>query len=532
MDEEAIKCENIDNIKGDLSIIDQFEQIYSNFMVVKHSPKIPKIIKDEEPSPILKMNDEESLLDEKNLSDENLENLIMKKPSSEINKNKNKKLIKNLIESNNRIISNKKNENKKEEFKNGKIENNKINIKEENEIKKKERKIKIQNIIEKMKQNRKKNIKSKEKINKTKVKNNDKNNDKSKEKTGMKEIYKYLYEITDDNNISIYRDKKYNIKSAHERLYNQGFYSKNKSQINILENINKIKKDSNYNNITQKSKELLGLNNNKINKKYDKNNIYKPIQLNIKNKNKSTELLFHPEINENTLRITKNMEKPFIRLTKPKNKMKVETPKKIFTKKEEYEKCIKRINSLYLDGVEKLKKKKLKSSTPTPTHIEEKKIDIKNINFNLKSINKKNNRNIYYQQIQWKKKIIFENMKRKKIYDNYDKCECTFRPETLKRNISKLFKKQLSEADIIKRKNKNYYDIYFGPKIKEFNVSKQRYFIINNDDIKSNNNSFYSKINKNCESEKRYRYNDNNIKIGLIKRKLYNLEKFFSKKNI
>ena len=123
-------------------------------------------------------------------------------------------------------------------------------------------------------------------------------------------------------------------------------------------------------------------------------------------------------------------------------------------------------------------------------------------------------------------------MKRKKIYDNYDKCECTFRPEILKRNISKLFKKQLSENDIINKKNKNYYDIYFGPKIKEFNVSKQRYFIINNDDIKSNNNSFYSKINKNCESEKRYRYNYNNIKIGLIKRKLYNLEKFFSKKNI
>ena len=39
----------------------------------------------------------------------------------------------------------------------------------------------------------------------------------------------------------------------------------------------------------------------------------------------------------------------------------------------------------------------------------------------------------------------------------------------------------------------------------------------------------YYKKNRNAESEKRNRYNEQNIELGLIKRKLYNLEKFFSK---
>jgi hypothetical protein len=262
-----------------------------------------------------------------------------------------------------------------------------------------------------MKQNRKKSIKSKEKIDKQRIDNKDKV--KIKEKKGMKDIYKHLYGITDNNSISINLEKKYNNKIAYERLYNQGFYSKNKSQVNILENINKIKKDSNYNNILEKSKNILGLNGGKKIKKYDKNNIYKPIKLNIKNK--STELSFRPELNEGTLRLTKKMEEPFIRLTRPKYKTKVKTPKKIYSKKEDYEKCIKRINSLYLEGVEKLKKKKLKmkSCTPTltPNHLsrsslEEKRKDAKDINkvnINLKSDIIKNSRNIYYKQIQWKK---------------------------------------------------------------------------------------------------------------------------------
>ena len=582
MNEEIIKkCEGIDKAKEELSLIEQFDQIYSNFMIAKRTPRIPKIIKDEELSPILNVNDEEILLDEKNLYDDNYANMILRRPSLELNKKnemsgiennnnenendtKENKLIKSIIESSKELISKKlianeikqinrmktninnngKNDlfsKRKEEDKNNKLELNNINIninnKDDIEKRKNEKRIRIQNIIEKMKKNKEKNRKSKEIINKSNKNSIDKNNkskknfkNKDKERKSMKDIYKHLYGIEDDSNISINIDKKYNIKNAHERLYNQGFYSKNKSQINILENINKIKKDSNNNNISQKSKQILGLykkgskDNKNIYKKYDKNNIYKPIKTN--NKVQNIELSFRPELNENTVRIAENMENSFIRITRPKEKIKVQTPKKILTKKEDYEKCIKRINYLYLDGVEKIKKKKLKSCPPTEVN-EAKDLEIKKLSTKIK-----NSRNTYYNQIQWKKKIIFENINKKKLYDIHNYSECTFKPELPKRNLKKLFKKQLSEDDLCKKIKKNYFDIYFGPKLREFSVSKQRYFIINNDDIKNSQNSIYNKKDKNIESEKRNRHIDDNIKIGLIKRKLYNLEKFFSKKNL
>ena len=579
MNEEVIKkCEGIDKAKEELSLIEQFDQIYSNFMIAKRTPRIPKIIKDEELSPILNVNDEEILLDEKNLYDDNYANMILRKPSLELNKKnempviennnendtKENKLIKSIIESSKELISKKLIANeikqinrmktninnngindlfgkRKEEDKNNKLELNNINIninnKDDIEKRKNEKRIRIQNIIEKMKKNKEKNRKSKEIINKSNKNSIDKNTkskknlkNKDKERKSMKDIYKHLYGIEDDSNLSINIEKKYNIKNAHERLYNQGFYSKNKSQINILENINKIKKDSNNNNISKKSKQILGLykkgskDNKNISKKYDKNNIYKPIKTN--NKVQNIELSFRPELNENTVRIAENMENSFIRITRPKEKIKVQTPKKILTKKEDYEKCIKRINYLYLDGVEKIKKKKLKSCPPTEVN-EAKDLEIKKLSTKIK-----NSRNTYYNQIQWKKKIIFENINKKKLYDIHNYSECTFKPELPKRNLKKLFKKQLSEDDLCKKIKKNYFDIYFGPKLREFSVSKQRYFIINNDDIKNSQNSIYNKKDKNIESEKRNRHIDDNIKIGLIKRKLYNLEKFFSKKNL
>ena len=122
MNEEVIKkCEGIDKAKEELSLIEQFDQIYSNFMIAKRTPRIPKIIKDEELSPILNVNDEEILLDEKNLYDDNYANMILRKPSLELNKKnempviennnendtKENKLIKSIIESSKELISKK-----------------------------------------------------------------------------------------------------------------------------------------------------------------------------------------------------------------------------------------------------------------------------------------------------------------------------------------------------------------------------------------------------------------------------------------
>ena len=184
-----------------------------------------------------------------------------------------------------------------------------------------------------------------------------------------------------------------------------------------------------------------------------------------------------------------------------------------------------------------MKKSKFKScsSSPIQTKINSDEIENKCI---LKSNKYKRNkiRNIYYKQMQWKKRIMLENMKKKQEKEYLENFECSFRPQIIKRNISQLFKKEIDgENEMGFKKNKSYFDIYFGQKQKEFNISKKRYFIINIDDIyKYNNKTFLCnyKDKKEEKRENRYKYNQHNIKFSLIQRKLYNLEKFFSKHNV
>ena len=185
MNDEIIKkCEGTDKTKENSSIIEKYEQIYSKFMIGKHSPKIPKIIKNEEQQVVLKyINEVDIFWDEQNLIDNNLENskikvkkTLKKNLEEEDNKRNNKnKLIKSLIESSKELINkmiiknvikqikkikvNADNKMKKEEMYNFKIEITN---------KKKEKKLKIYNSIEKMRHNKQKNRKSYEKINQVK----------------------------------------------------------------------------------------------------------------------------------------------------------------------------------------------------------------------------------------------------------------------------------------------------------------------------------------------------------------------------
>ena len=96
-----------------------------------------------------------------------------------------------------------------------------------------------------------------------------------------------------------------------------------------------------------------------------------------------------------------------------------------------------------------------------------------------------------------------------------------------------MFKKRLSESDIHHRKYKKNID-ELKSKIKELNISKERHFIINSSNIKKFNNNnihLYYQKDKNTENEKRDKYNEQNIKLGLIKRKMYNLDNFFQEQN-
>jgi hypothetical protein len=360
----------------------------------------------------------------------------------------------------------------------------------------------------------------------------------------MKDIYKNIYGIIDnDNDISINDETKYQVKNPYERLYNQGFYSKNKSQVNILNNINQIKKESNNKIFSKKSKELLGIIKAKNSIKtprirYDRNNLYTPIKSSIKFKN--GELTFRPELNEKVIRNATKLEDPFLRIAKPKMQAKAKTPKKVYLKKGEYDRYdryIKRINGLYLDGVEKIKKKR-KLSTLSPTSFsDESEFEISQAKKRVHSMKFKSNqnsRNTYYQQIQMKKKLIFENIKRKKIYNDNDNSEYTFKPQILKRNLKFLIKKQLSETDI-KEKKKKSLDSILIPQKNDFSIPKKRLFVVNNDDANksTNNNSriyLYYQKDKSNECDKRDKYNK--IEISMIQRKLYNLEKFFSKQSL
>ena len=562
MNDEIIKkCKGIDKDKEDSSIIEKFEQIYSNFTIAKRSPKIPKIIKEEDLSDAINANDD-FFLGVRNLIDKNSAYLLRKpffdskkhafekedlKKEEENNEkyNKKNKLIKNIIDQSKELITKRiiqkeinqisKNGNKeKKEYKKG------IFITDKNEESNNQKKFRIQNIVEKKNEQKKISyyiINKAKAYNVKSVKNKRKNKDK--ERKNMKDIYKKIYGII-DNNISINDEIKYQVKNPYERLYNQGFFSKNKSQINILDNINQIKKESNHKIFSKKSKELLYIIKTKnIIKtpriKYDRNNLYTPIKSNIKFKNE--ELTFRPELNEKAIRNATKLEDPFLRIAKPKLQAKAMTPKKVYLKKGEYDRYIQRINGLYLDGEEKIKKKK-KLSTLSPTSFsDESEFEINQAKKRVHSMKFKynqNSRNTYYQQIQMKKKLIFENIKRKKIYNDNDNSEYTFKPQILKRNLKFLIKKQLSETDI-KDKKKKSLDSILSQKKNDFSIPKKRLFVVNNEDANksTNNNSriyLYYQKDKSDECDKRDKYNK--IEISMIQRKLYNLEKFFSKQSL
>ena len=554
MNEIKKRCEAINKSKEDSSILEKFEQIYSNFMISKRTPKNPKIIRNEEPSEILKSKDD-IIFNEQNLIDKNLSNII-RKPTFDSKKhvffkeetkkdeetnikcNKKKQLIKKLMSSKEpitkRIIKNDINRINSISHIGKKEEKKSFFITEKNDDLRNKKKL-TQMVIEKMKKNKQRKN-THEKTNPAKVyKNKSKSKYKHKERKSMKDIDKNSYGFF-DNDITLKEEKKSEIKKAYEILFNQGFYTKKQSQVNLLDNIDKNKKENNRIILSKKSKELQSFNKIKDNIKsptnnYDNNNIYKPINSNKKHKN--DELSFRPELNEKTIKFTEKLED--LGTTRSKFKAKAVTPKKIYVKKGECNRCLKRTNSLYLDGVGKIaKKRKLSICSPT-SFSDESDFDLSKVKKRFNSTmlrSTKNSRNTYYKQIQLKKKLILENIKRKKIYNDYDKSQCNFKPQKLKRNLKSLFKKHLSETDI-KTKKKKSIDSYLNPKKIDFNIfQKGNPFINNDDDInKSNINN-----NRICLFYQKDKYNEcdksNKIEISMIQRKLSNLEKFFSKQSL
>ena len=180
------------------------------------------------------------------------------------------------------------------------------------------------------------------------------------------------------------------------------------------------------------------------------------------------------------------MEKSFTRITRTKPKKQI-VPEKKSISKEKYQKSLDRINFLYSDGLEKIKKKKNSNSK---LNEDENNNLLNNEKFGktfedcLKSIKKnKSSRNIYNKQIQWKRKLLLKNELKKKIEENKNSKECTFKPDIKAKSIKYLFQKTAEE----KNKTKKSKDINQSSINKSLNntnnmsISQKRYFIINNE---------------------------------------------------
>jgi hypothetical protein len=265
--------------------------------------------------------------------------------------------------------------------------------------------------------------------------------------------------------------------------------------------------------------QILGLNNCK-HIKYNKDSVFKSIKSNMKTT--YIEFQFQPSINKKTKKLIKNIEKSSKRITKIKSKTFIEPTKKSISK-EKYQKSLDRINFLYLDGVEKIKKKKSCVNDKNNDLLNNEKFG-KNDDERLNSLRENHSsRNIYYKQIQWKKRLITQNELKKKNEENKKCLECTFKPDINIKSIKYLFQKTEEE----KIRTKNSKDIYQNSINKSLNnknnlsISHKRFFIINNED------KFANKRTKNKRSFME-KYNGLKIEYSLNQRKSYNLEKFFS----
>ena len=112
-----------------------------------------------------------------------------------------------------------------------------------------------------------------------------------------------------------------------------------------------------------------------------------------------------------------------------------------------------------------------------------------------------------------------ENEKRKEIKENIAQSNCTFKPKIITKSIKYLFQK--SKEKHSKSKNDKNNSKILNKSLKNIQISKARYFIINDDNKDINE----SKIDK---MSLKIKYKRKEIENSLLQRKSYHLEKFFS----
>ena len=243
------------------------------------------------------------------------------------------------------------------------------------------------------------------------------------------------------------------------RLYNYGFYLKNKLEKQRLQENIKIKKQMTPK-ILAKSKEIfrdssfetrLYYNNNES----DHNNFYKKKE--ISKDNSYDQLDYKPKLNKKSLQIANKLEPSSQRLMKKKKKFTDDKNKNKNIYKNIYQnhsrsnsispsdkEYLKRCNELYNKGIENMmKREQIYKETKIKKEEEYKNYSFKpkitknspvvEKNTIIKSTSPSGKKNImsdlYKKQFEWKKKLENENIKKKEKIDNQTKLDCTFKPE-------------------------------------------------------------------------------------------------------
>ena len=373
--------------------------------------------------------------------------------------------------------------------------------------------------------NYKSNMKNKRRI-------NNKINESKKYKSSIS--YNNFIKSNNDSNCT-FMNNNYNLNldenSVYDRLYNQGFYIKNKKIIK------RIRSEENF---------KMEMKNSKIHTYKNITDIYKNKSNNKNRHNKTINYLkseetFKPNINKNSIRIMKNLKKSklnkvndvnsnhsfnndsnlvhihknnniskeYINLIKYNNNLKYKNGN-IKVKKTNSQ----RIINLYKKGVEHYKKIQNDYNIKKEKDFKENYKTLKNNNDDFKIIYnykiKNKNDKVYQKNIKWKREIIIRNQKKKEIEENKEINENksiinlpgkdSYEKLKNKRNIIYKEKEKINSYVLLNKKNQ----------------ANTKY--INGNEIKKKKNKNDSLKNKNIQKEK---YKNNTLYINKEGKSLY-----------
>lgn len=310
--------------------------------------------------------------------------------------------------------------------------------------------------------------------------------------------------------------KKYSVTA---RLYNYGFFIKNKLQRKRIQEAQEEKNKKNYSYINPKS---LFISYNMQKQKNKKT---------VKKSQSQEEKSFHPILDHHSLEIANNLEPSYVRLMEKKHRKNTltksystimkEKQKSRTSLKKSFEYSIEsvpsRIYDLYEKGV-----KKYRNINNSVSNVGSNKKDKKISYNNSDRLLDQKFDSLYKKQIKWKERIDKKTKRFKKEIEKEDYEDCTFHPQTLPYNLSDSLQGMNINAmnNYIEQRRKT-----LRKKEEDFQHQKKVFFEIPRVNTKTKVKYNGSQTMETIEINKKTCMVSNNIRKM---RKLLNLEYFFS----